>query len=213
MFRRSIILVPAFALMLGCDGTAIAPASPDLAFARAPAPQQTVDVIDEFGTGAGVAGTATLTRTKDGLWVEINATGVVAGHAYTFWFVVFDNSKGCGEAGCGLPDLFTRQAQVTLANAGGEVAAGATHTFSAHMDRHDLGGSQLLLGDGKGVDNTYKSELHVILRSHGVEEEDAGDLADQLSMVDAFCNLPDVDFPCSDDGVMIFPPVGAPGRS
>lgn len=211
MFRRSIILVPAFALMLGCDGTAIAPYSPDPAFARAPAPQQTVDVIDEFGTGAGVGGTATLTRTKDGLRVDIDATGVVVGHAYTFWFVVFDNSKGCGEDGCGLLDLGTRQAQVTLANAGGEVALGVDHRFSAHMDRHDLGGSQLLLGDGKGVDNTYQSELHVILRSHGVARVDAGELADQLSLVGAHCDLPVVG--CSDDGVMVFPPVGAPGRS
>ncbi len=219
MLKRFVPLLALPLLALGCGSPADAPdAATDVALTAAydaPVVVQVAPVFDEFGTGAGVAGTATLTRTKDALWVDIDATGVVAGHAYTLWFVVFDNPRGCGKDGCGLPDLGSPQARVTLVNAGGAVATGAAHSFLGYLDRHDIGDRQLLLGDRHGVDNTYKSELHVILRSHGAAEVDAANLAAQLSEVGAFCNLPSPPTPdgCSDDGVMIFGPGGPPGIS
>ena len=219
MIRRSAVAVLASfccVVLVGCQSDPLAPRSADgsdleVAFNMSSAPviQQVAPIIDEFGTGAGVSGQSTLTRTSDGVWLDIAADGLTAGNAYTIWAVVFDNSLGCGNNGCGVEDLGTRQAQVTLVNAGGFVAGASSWAASGHLDRHDVGGKQLLRGDAKGVDNTYRAEIHFIIRSHGVAETDPANLAAQTSQVGAFCNLPVTG--CEDQGVSVFAPPGAPG--
>ena len=213
--RSALFLSTVGFLVVGCGPTAF---GPDEAIegmlasnSRAPVVTQTAPILDDFGTGAGVTGEATMTRTSEGIRVDGSANGLVAGDTYTLWIAIFENSHGCGEPGCGLSDLGKQRTQATIMNFGGFVADG-TGDFEAHLDRHDPGAHQILGGTGRpGVDNTYLSELHVILRSHGEAEEDLADLAEQLSMVGAFCNLPTVG--CEDQGVMIFNPPVPPGRS
>lgn len=50
---------------------------------RSPVVVQQAEIFDEFGTGSGVSGTATLTRTSHGIWMEGEADGLVPGHAFT----------------------------------------------------------------------------------------------------------------------------------
>ncbi|MGH7557500.1 MAG: hypothetical protein ACREMD_06935 [Gemmatimonadota bacterium] len=52
-------------------------------------------------------------------------------------------------------------------------------------------GKQVWVGDPSGVDNTYRAEVHLVLRDHGVAETDPADLAVQTSTFADFCNLPD----------------------
>lgn len=214
--RSALFLSTVGFLVVGCGPNTFAPDAAiegmSASNSRAPVVTQTVPIIDEFGTGAGVTGEATMTRTSEGIRIDGLAVGLVVGDAYTLWIAIFENSHGCGEPGCGLSDLGKQSTQATIMNFGGFVAD-ETGAFEAYLDRHDPGGHQILGGTGRpGVDNTYLSELHVILRSHGLAEEDRDDLADQLSMVNAFCNLP-VEGGCEDPGVMIFNPAVPPGIS
>lgn len=171
---------------------------------------QTVDILDT-GPGAITSGTATLTRNAKGLWLTGQSDDLVVGDAYTVWAAIFDNPNGCagGSGACGGGDFGVREAQATLSVFGGFVV-GAAKDFAIHLSRHDAS-RQTLVGLGRsGIDNTYRAEVHAIFRSHGVAETDPGDLADQTSMVGAFCNLPVVG--CEDQGVAMFSPPGPPGQ-
>lgn len=217
--RFSIAALAAVVSVAGCQtegptapGDVTAPVA---AANSAPALVSSAGIFDEFQTGSGISGDATLTRSKDGLWLTIDAENLVAGHAHTVWWVIFDNPRGCsdddGDEGCGLGDLGRRSAQVTLVNGNGFVAdgAGTSAGFETHLARHDVGGRQLLLGDPSGVDNPLLAEVHVIILSHGEAEEDPADLALQTSTVDGFCNLPGG---CLDVGVVVFPLAPPPGK-
>lgn len=214
----SLLVAAAILTLTGCetqdpiaprDGTA-----PLLGMSHAPVVVSTADIVDEFGTGSGVSGQATLTRSVDGLWLDIAAEGLVAGHAHTIWWVIFDNPQGCKVDGCGLDDLGRRSAQVTLVNGLGFVASAGVTNFATHLDRHDVGDRQVLLGDPAGVDNPYQAEVHAIVRSHGEAETDPDNLALQTSTVGGFCNLPpdESDGGCLDVGVVVFPTAPRPGK-
>lgn len=165
---------------------------------------------DFFGTGSGVAGTATLTRSIDGLSLAIAAENLVTGHAHSVWWAIFDNPEGCKDDGCGVDDLQRRSAQPTLVNGDGFVAAAGVDNFQTHLDRHDVGGREVVLGDPSGVDNPYRAVVHVIIRSHGVAEADPADLAVQTSTFGGFCNLPGV--VCANVGVAVLPDPPPPGK-
>ena len=168
--------------------------------------------IGPFEPGAVItSGTATLTRDADGLGLTGHSDDLVDGDAYTIWAAIFDNPMGCegGPGTCGLPDLGRRQAQATISNFGGFVVD-ASQDFESHLTRHD-GSRETLGGAGRsGIDNPYRAEVHLIFRSHGEAETDPGNLADQTSLVGAFCNLPDIG--CNDQGLAVFLPPGAPGQ-
>ncbi len=171
---------------------------------------QPADIVD-FGPGIITSGTATLTRNAKGLWLTGQSDDLVVGDAYTVWAAIFDNPQGCagGPGACGGGDFGVRQAQATISNFGGFVV-GAAKDFAMHLSRHDAS-RQTLGGLGRsGIDNTYRAEVHFIFRSHGLAETDPGDLADQTSLVAAFCNLPGVG--CEDQGVAVFVPPGPPGQ-
>ncbi len=196
--------------LMACDGTTLAldesELTPAFAVGGAEATQGT-DMVP-FGSGVITSGTATLTRNAEGLWLTGNSDDLVVGDAYTIWAAIFDNPVGCegGPGACGFADLGRRQAQATLSNFGGFVVD-ASKDFENHLARHDAS-RQTLGGAGRsGIDNTYRAEVHLIFRSHGVAEADPDDLADQTSMVGAFCNLPDVG--CDDQGLAVFLPPSA----
>ena len=168
--------------------------------------------IGPFEPGAVItSGTATLTRDADGLGLTGHSDDLVDGDAYTIWAAIFDNPMGCegGPGTCGFTDLGRRQAQATISNFGGFVVD-ASQDFESHLTRHD-GSRETLGGAGRsGIDNPYRAEVHLIFRSHGEAETDPGNLADQTSLVGAFCNLPDIG--CDDQGLAVFLPPGAPGQ-
>jgi hypothetical protein len=169
----------------------------------------TSPVVEFPGSNSGVSGTATLTRTSNAISVSGSAIGLTNGYAYTIWFVIFDNPRGCNDDGCGEDDLFTRQAQVAVVNGGGFVAGAGAVNFSGLLPRHDPGDRQVVLGSASGIGNTYGAEVHVVLKSHGTAETDPANLAVQLSTVDGFCNIPVIG--CEDVGAVVFAPTGSPG--
>jgi hypothetical protein len=168
-------------------------------------------VIVPFGTAVISSGTFTLTRNAKGLTLTGHSDDLVDGDAYTIWAAIFDNPNGCvgGPGGCGGGDFGVRQAQATISNFGGFVADG-NDIGMIHLSRHDAS-RQTLDGLGRsGIDNPLRAEVHLIFRSHGLAETNAGDLADQTSQVAAFCNLPAVG--CEDHAAVLFFPPGPPGQ-
>ncbi len=215
MQRQSLSLLVSAAILavVGCETEGpIDPTAndPTVNLNAAPMLVSEAPLFDFFETGSGISGTATLTRSKDGLWLDIAAENLVAGHAHSIWWVIFDNPHGCKDDGCGLDDLNRRSAQPTLVNGDGFVAAAGVDNFRTHLDRHDVGGRQVRLGDPSGVDNPYQAIVHAIVRSHGAAETDPADLAVQISTLNDFCNLPgDV---CMNVGVAVFPEAPPPGK-
>jgi len=153
-------------------------------------------------------GSATLTRDAAGLWLSGNSPDLVDGFAYTVWAAIFDNPSGC-DGDCMADDFDNPSARATLSNFGGFVADDSGD-FEVHLMRHD-DTRQTLDGVGRsGVENPYRAEVHIILRSHGVAEEDPDDLEKQISEGPAFCNLPGIG--CDNEGLSIFLPPGPPGQ-
>ena len=209
--RQAPIVAVFVLLVAGCDGTAVSPELTDVdpAFARGGATVSQTVSLTGIGGPVDLSGSATLTRNAKGLWLEGNSPDLVDGHAYTVWAAIFDNPHGC-DGPCDGTDLDNRSAQATISNFGGFVAD-ASGDFEIHLDRHDAS-RQTLGGVGRsGVDNPLRAEAHFIFRSHGEAEADPGDLAEQTSMVTAFCNLPPGTV-CEDHGLAVFLPPGAPGQ-
>jgi hypothetical protein len=200
-------------VLIGCEGTdPLAPSSdPDggaLGSAAAPVIVVTVPITEFPGSASGISGEATLTRTRDGLWVDQDVEGLTAGNAYSVWWAIFDNPRGC-DGPCDPSDLGRRQAQASLVNGGGFVAEGSTQFYGSHLSRHDVEGRHVQVGDPSGVDNPYGAEVHVVLRDHGPAETDPANLAVQISTFSEFCNLPPGI--CRNVSLAVFLPPDAPG--
>lgn len=137
--RHFALTVIAAAALLGCageDAGTIARIS-GVALSvtgNSPVVMTTAPVSEFPGSNSGVSGTATLTRRSNEVSVSGSANGLTNGYAYTIWFVIFDNPRGCSADGCGEDDLFTRQAQVTVVNGGGFVAGVGAVSFSGVPD-------------------------------------------------------------------------------
>jgi hypothetical protein len=165
------------------------------------------------GSGSGISGEAILTRSTAGLWVDQDIDGLTPGYAYSVWWVIFDNPQGCVASTCAPSDLARPQAQGSLVNGGGFVAAGTTQSYSSHLARHDVDGAHVPMGDPSGVDNTYRAQVHVALRSHGVAEANPADQAVQTSQFNGFCHLPpDPPGVCQNVSVAVFSAPDAPGQ-
>lgn len=217
-------------VLAACDGPGFVspePPAPDAAVGRSPIVAQPAAVVSNLASFPSppnplIQGDATLFRAADGVTLRAAMSGLEDGHAFTLWFVVFDNPAGC-VGGCGADDVSRASARATVVNGGGDVAvndAAGVAVLRGELARHNAEGAQVLAGDAKALDNPYRAEIHVIVRSHGPAEADPGDLALQTSQVLAFCNLPpapDQSPPmsgCQDQGLIVFlPPEGPPGRS
>lgn len=184
-----------------------------LAASAAPVIVATAPIGPFPGSGSGISGVATLTRSQNGLFVHQEVAGLTPGHAYSVWWVIFDNPQGCAASTCVPSDLGVRAAQGSLVNGGGFVAEGTTQAYSSHLARHDVEGKQVQMGDPSGVDNTYRSQVHLVLRAHGVAEASAENQAIQTSTFNGFCNLPpDPPGVCQNVSAAVFTAADAPGQ-
>lgn len=207
-------MIVAVAHVFACEGMdPVAPSIGDpgaVSPAGAPVIVQ-VSTIGEFpGSGSGISGEATLTRTKDGVSVDQTFHGLTIGNAYTIWWVIFDNPQGCAAEECVPSDLGRGQAQGTLVNGGGFVADNATESNSSQLARHDVEGRQVWVGDPSGIDNPYRAQVHLVLRNHGVAESVPSDLAAQTSTFADFCNL--LVIGCQNITAAVFDRPDAPGQ-
>lgn len=152
---------------------------------------------------------------------KINATHLEPGHAYTYWWVVFDDPSQCEVPfECGEADLFTDvglnvsqidAVGISVLGGNGEIANnGGRATFTGRLFAdtgagHDVvvgpGGALLDAGDFLNEANVMTAEIHIVLRDHGPALSGAA-LADQLLTFAGNCTaassagLGDGDFTC-----------------
>ena len=79
--------------------------------------------VHSFADGTQITGAfSTLTRTDDAIATTVR-TRDQAGHAYTTWYVIFNDPTQCNTTGCGADDLFVNGDMTQGFNAAGIAAA------------------------------------------------------------------------------------------
>ncbi len=132
--------------------------------------KQTVNVFD-FVNG-GILGTSTLHRNSNGITVNYKVDGLIPGHTYTVWWVIWNFPENCEVQGeCADNDFGDPDVQVELMYATGHVAGGSGKgNFGAHLNENDASGTinpLFFLPSYGGLLDAENAEVHVVLRSHG----------------------------------------------
>jgi hypothetical protein len=110
---------------------------------------------------------ANLTRTASGVSYEITTTGLVAGHAYTVWFVVINDPAACSDTPCAPPQFLAdpaADAQVAWGLDGQVAAEDGSATFAAEVPAGPLLDGWLPV---QGLDDPLAAEIHLVLNDHG----------------------------------------------
>lgn len=143
--------------------------------------------MHDFADASEISNTdAALARMGGGLHVTVNTVGLMAGHAVTAWFVVFNNPENCSDGECGENDIFNfDSAGDFVLNADGSPPMNMAGIGAANISVHradgliiDVDGSaqfmgSLVVGDvsevvfGGGLVDAHVAEVHIVLRDHG----------------------------------------------
>jgi hypothetical protein len=206
-------------MLLGCDSETLVSPNNDTDQltavkskpANGAANKSTKSTTDIFNTITGdVIGKSTLHRNKNGITINFKTTGLMPGHAYTLWWVVWNKPENCIIPGeCAEADFPNAgNVEVQLLYATGSVAGNnGTGNFSAHLNENDDTGSihELFgLPNFDGLQNAQTAEIHGVLRSHGPKIP--GQVGDQITSYEggcvvnfpAFTEIPDAPGECGD---------------
>ena len=125
--------------------------------------------------GLPITGTSTLHRNKNGITVNFKAENLYPG-AYTIWWVIWNYPQECDAPGACIDEDFGIAGDVgveVMYAAGHVVGNNGKGNFSAHLNADDDSGSinddffGLPEFGGLKAGNTFSSEVHVVLRTHG----------------------------------------------
>lgn len=140
-----------------------------------------------------VVGKATLWRSPQGIRAQVKTTKLEPGAAYTAWWVIFNYPGRC-DHGCGADDLSNPDVEASILYATGRVAdADGKAQFRSFLpvglvrlnrtvegrERHRL---------GPGLQRVWTSEVHYIIRSHGLASASTLTLVEQLSTFGGSCD-------------------------
>lgn len=174
---RKRIIVRRGPLVIGVAALLVAVALPAAA-------QPTNAEVRTLPAPGEVVGEARLVRTDDGASFTFATTGLTPGHAYTIWFVAFNNPENC-TGGCGADDLSNPAVQGSSLWAAGHFVGGSGRsTFSGHRavgDAADPGKGEV----GPGLLDAHGAEIHLVLRTHG--ERIPGLADDQIDSFNGGC--------------------------
>ena len=187
--------------------------------AAASAESSNSSVIDPINGGVEV-GTAKLVRNDNGITMNLKTSGLIPGHAYTVWWVIWNNPENCGHGSppCSGADFLNGKAVgVDVLFAAGHVAGGSGKgNFGSHLSEGDASGSIIeLFGLGLeplGLTDARKAEVHLVVRSHGPAIP--GQVDDQINsfgggcttFLPGFSEIPDEVGECADIQFAIFLP-------
>ena len=178
----NLLFLFSICLLAGCDSDSLlAPnsqldqiVSVDAQSVTADAKTNTKSTAQIFnGVTGEIIGESTLNRNGNGITVNFKTNKLMPGHAYTLWWVVWNNPELCAGPACGLADFpNANQVEVELLYAAGSVAGNnGKGNFSAHLKVGDTTGSVnediFGLPSYGGLKNAHKAEIHAVLRSHG----------------------------------------------
>ncbi|MBT8305793.1 MAG: hypothetical protein KJN85_02535 [Maribacter sp.] len=176
----------------------------------------------QIGGLAGIGGTSTLHRNKNGITVNFKAENLHPG-AYTIWWVIWNEPQNCITPGACVEDDFGNPVavEVEVMYAGGHVVGNnGKGNFSAHLNAGDDSPESMNTSfgfpsvGGLRVGNTFDAEIHVVLRTHGPSVP--GVVNEQISSYRGGCDNPFLYAPftvypnvigeCADIAAAVFPP-------
>jgi hypothetical protein len=107
-------------------------------------------------------GFASFTRSETGAAISANAHGLIAGHAYTMWWVIWNDPSQCAAA-CGEPDLGVTDNAVLFAD-GMVASAAGTASFAASLT---VGGVMPGGPIPGALTDPISATIHLVIRDHG----------------------------------------------
>ena len=133
-----------------------------------------------------VVGSSRLHRNDGGANVRVQTTDLTEGHAYTLWWVVFNNPEYCVD-GCNGDDFEANggdpRVEASQLYASGNVVTGIGSVgFGAHLAVGDTSGAEF----GPGLLDPMGAEIHVVVRTHGAVLP--GEVAAQTLTLSGGCN-------------------------
>ena len=127
----------------------------------------------------------TLLRMGGGLHVTIDTAELIAGHAVTAWFIVFNSPENCSDGECGENDIFNLDsAGDFVLNADGSTPMNMDGIGASNISVHRAAGliidsdgkaqfmGSLVVGDvseavfGGGLVDAHVAEVHIVLVDH-----------------------------------------------
>jgi hypothetical protein len=137
------------------------------------------NILYRFADATPIEGTvSTLSRTENGISTTVQTSELEEGHAYTLWWVIFNNPQFCehgmpGLSKCGEEDVFGEPfgdtpVKVSVQNAGGNIIGGTGRgDFGAYLSEGEIPEGIGRLVFGSGLLDAKKAEVHLVLRDHG----------------------------------------------
>lgn len=192
--RASILFVALFGLLVfaACDalsdaGSEAGPTAPEIS--RSAVVDANQPVLD-FAT-LSTWGTSKVVRTGGGVSYRLSTSGLEPGHAYTLWFVVFNDPAGCiTPNACIGDDVVNADAEPDMAYAAGHVVGGSDRaTFAGSQRVGALAGSVnapvLPASLANGLTNPLGAEIHLVVHHHGPKLPDY--MPDMIQSIDGGC--------------------------
>ena len=170
-------------------------------------------VIDPINGNVEV-GKARLYRHRRGVSMTLYSKALIPGHAYTIWWVVFNEPNQCDAAPCGESDIGKPAVKCEILYATGKVVKrGTLGYFRAYLKEGDNAGSindVFGLPEYGGLLDSKKAEVHLVVRSHGPAIP--GQIRDQIGSfgggcttdLPAFTEVPDEVGECADIQFAVF---------
>ncbi len=153
-----------------------------------------VDVL-QLSNREPASAASTLMRYDDAVGMTIHTVGLEPGHAYSVWWVIFNNPDACSDE-CGPDDHPTHAHAYKTGNeppdpavnssvlwATGQIAGGdGSAYFYANLRVGDPPGMVIF---GPGLTDPMNADIHLLVRDHG--KAIAGKVAEQISTPQGMC--------------------------
>jgi hypothetical protein len=138
---------------------------------------------------------STLLRSSDGVTISLQTSGLIPGHAYTAWWVVFNNPELCNADGCGVDDVGealgsgSNPIGIGILRAGGVVVgADGRLSFGASLVEGSTVGCQTSVpfkGVCTALVDSSKAQVNLVLHDHGPAI--AGQISTQIGSFEGGC--------------------------
>lgn len=133
-------------------------------------------------------GTSRLIRTPNGINFSLSTSDLTPDHAYTLWFVVFNEPAGCLVPNvCGPDDVVNDAAKPDMMYAAGRVAGAGTPSFSGRMSVGSTSASiNAPVGlPSYGLMSPYEAQVILAVHDHGPKLPEY--LPDMIQTIDGGC--------------------------
>ena len=130
---------------------------------------------------------STIVRNQAGVGMTFHTLGLIAGDAYTVWWIVFNNPDMCAPGHrfrCAVSDLTNPATGSSVLYAAGHVIGGeGVGNFGSYLNVGDTSGAIM----GNGLTNPMGADVHLVVRDHGPMIPDL--VADQISSFGGACDV------------------------